>query len=405
MLTADMVRVRRNGARIRPAFLKSAAFDQLAPLADLLIETFAQHEGSSVDELHAALEEISAAERDRVRVLGLIKILEDTCEIDDGAGADADRVRATVFRIAAARRRALDLRQPFDRSAVLAEAATHLGRTPDDVDRALFADLPGAQRILRFPRTTATALLHRYNLALAQGVLLRATRVVLDIEPAPPTRYRELFHAIRFRRLMADISGDADHGYRIVLDGPMSLFESTQRYGLQLALFLPVVVAGDGWTLSADVVWGKTRERLTMELSDRDGLVSNHRGGAGELEEIAALEAAFARLDGPWVVRRNAGIFELKGKGVFMPDLVFEHSQTRKCVYLEAFGYWSREAVFRRVELLQQGFDGTFLLAVSRKLRVSPEVAGEDFPGRILVYTGSIPVHAVRRALDELGGS
>ncbi len=402
MLTADLVRVRRRGARLYPAFLRGDAFDKLLPLAELLIDSFARCEGASVDELHAAVGEIAGAERDRVRVGGLVKLLEDSCEIDTGNGADAERVRDAVFREAASRRRGLGLRERFDRDEAVRHAAQQLELPAHDIERLLFADLPGAQTITRFPRTTATALLHRYNLALAQGVLLRATRVVLDLQPASASRYRELLRAIRFRRLMADISGDGSSGYQIVLDGPMSLFESTQRYGLQLALFLPVVVAGEGWTLTADVVWGKSKTKLSMVLTSDDGLVSHYRGGAGELEEVTALEAAFTRQEGDWEIGRDAGIFELKGKGVFMPDLVFRNRRTGATVYLEAFGYWNREAVFHRVELLEHGFDGRFLLAVSRKLRVSPEIAGDDFPGRILVYTGSIPVHAVRRALDDI---
>lgn len=402
MLTADQVRVRRRGTRLYPAFLKGAAFDKALPLAELLIDTFAQCEGASIDDLHAAVEEIARIERDRVRVGGLVKLLEDACELDSASGADAERVRSIVFRLAAESRRALGLRDEFDRGATIDRAAAELGIAAEQAEAMLFADLPGAQRIVRFPRTTATALLHRYNLALAQGVLLRATRVVVDLAPASAARYRELVRAIRFRRLMADIAGDGAGGYRIVLDGPMSLFEATQRYGLQLALFLPVLVAGDGWALAAEVMWGKTRAKLSMELTSSDGLVSHYRGGAGELEEVTALEAAFSKQPGDWEVGRDAGIFELKGKGVFMPDLVFRHRATGDRVFLEAFGYWNREAVFRRVELIEQGFAGKFLLAVSRKLRVSPEIAGESFPGQILVYTGAIPAHAVRRALDEL---
>ena len=405
MLTSELLRVRRRGTKLHPAFLRDVAFDELVPLAELLIGTFTQCEGTTVDELHEALAEFTRDERDRVRVAGLVKLLEDSCEVDGSSGTDAERVRSGVFRTAARVRGGLSLCDVFDRSAVLAEAAVELEVPAAQVDRLLFCDLPGAQIVAKFPLTTPTALLHRYNLALAQGVLLRASRVIVDLLPTTATRYRELFRALRFRRLMADVSGSATEGYRIVIDGPMSLFEATQRYGLQLAMFLPVLVGGEGWTLTADIAWGKAKDKAVLELSDRDGLVSHYRGGAGELDEVAALEASFARLGGPWTVHRDAGIFELKGKGTFMPDLVFRHGTTGAAVHLEAFGYWSRDAVFKRVELLEQGFEQKFILAVSRRLRVSPEIAAEDFPGKILVYTGSIPAHAVRRMLDEIAGA
>ena len=46
--------------------------------------------------------------------------------------------------------------------------------TPEMVANGLFADLPGAQSLVRFEPPEPTALLHRYNLAQAQGILYRA---------------------------------------------------------------------------------------------------------------------------------------------------------------------------------------------------------------------------------------
>ena len=53
-------------------------------------------------------------------------------------------------------------------------------------------------------------------------------------------------------------------------------------------------------------------------------------------------------------------------------------------VYLEAFGFWSRAAVWRRIELLQKGFPARVILAVNSQLRVSEEVLGEDDAGESL---------------------
>ena len=62
------------------------------------------------------------------------------------------------------------------------------------------------------------------------------------------------------------------------------------------------------------------------ELSPCEGLVSSARETATELEEVAALQRSFERLDSGWTVRSEATVFELpEGRGVFIPDLVFEH--------------------------------------------------------------------------------
>ncbi|MCU0694520.1 MAG: DUF790 family protein, partial [Polyangiaceae bacterium] len=234
---------------------------------------------------------------------------------------------------------------------------------------------------------------------------LRATRVDITLAPTTAPRMRRVFRAIKFRRLMVRVCGDAHAGYHLALDGPMSLFEATQRYGVQLAMFLPVLVAGDGWQLRASVRWGRDREQTVFELSDTDGLISHLEDHATELEEIDGLVRAFGRVGGGWRVRREARVFELKGQGVFVPDLVFSHNETGARVYLEAFGYWSREAVFDRVAMLDKAFPDRFILAVSRKLRVSADIADDNFPGAILVYTGAISASAVKRLLEEIGST
>lgn len=404
MLTAELLTVRRRAGKLLPCYLHGPALDKVVPLAQALIDTFAQAPGLSVKELDEMVAEVTAAERNRTLVAAFTKLLQDRCEIDPPCSAESEHIRQVVFQHAAVQRRALGIRDNFDRKAVVEACAQQLGMTPDRLEASLFGDLPGAQTVTGFATLSAVALVQRYNLALAQGVLLRATSIRIDLAPAPAARMRQLFRAIKFRRLMHAVEGSASDGYRITLDGPMSLFQSTQRYGLQMALFLPTLVAGDGWKLHADVLWGKNKQRLSFELTDRDGLVSRVRDGTQELEEVTALVQAFERNPGDWKVRREARLFDIQGQAVFVPDLLFEHASTGQRVYLEAFGYWSREAVFRRVELLQQGFGHRFILAVSRKLRVSDQIADESFPGRILVYAQSIPVASVRKILEQEAG-
>ena len=401
MLTADLVKVRRRSGMLHPLWLKGQAAEACIPLAESLVEVFGQAEGMTVAQLDQAVAALSDDTTDRVRAAGLVKLLKDRCEVDEANAAESEDVRALVFKHSAAIRSKLGLLDTFDRSAAIEHCAQHRGCSCEQLEATLFSDLPAAQVIRSFQPISAIGLLQRYNLALAQGVLLRATRVTVSLAPAPAARFREIFRMIKFCRLMHQVAGCASEGYELSLDGPMSLFESTHRYGVQLAMLLPVIVAGEGWSLRADLVWGKDRQRFAFELSSRDRLVST-RDAAGELEEVVSLERTFSRLPSAWTVRQEANVFDIRGRGVFVPDLVFEHKETGARVYLEVFGYWSRQAVFKRLELLDGDFPGKVILAVSRKLRVSEQAADESFPGRILVYTQSISAHAVKQALSEL---
>src|SRR5262249_33044741 len=160
--------------------------------------------------------------------------------------------------------------------------------------------------------------------------------------------YRRLFRAARFHGLLHVVEGTAKDGYTITLDGPFSLFESVQKYGLRLAMFLWAVLACKSFTLRADVLWGKKREHLAFELSSKEGLVP--REPDAELSpELEAFCKSFEKLDSGWRVRMNERVFALPGEVTCVPDLVFSKPASDEKVYLEAFGFWSRHAVWKRV--------------------------------------------------------
>src|SRR5207253_5166156 len=116
-------------------------------------------------------------------------------------------------------------------------------------------------------------LLERYNVALAQSILLRSTRVHVAIRGETPQRYRALLRRAKFHRLICEIEKTAPDSYRLHLDGPLSLFSATQKYGLQLALFLPAILQCSDFDLHADLRWGPQRSPRVFELSSADGLV------------------------------------------------------------------------------------------------------------------------------------
>src|SRR5262249_42597689 len=134
--------------------------------------------------------------------------------------------------------------------------------------------------LIRFKDLSAERLLQRYNVALAQAVLLRSTGVHVHVRNEPPQRYRQLFRLIKFHRLVCEIERTAPDCYVLHLDGPLSLFAATQKYGLQLALFLPAVLLCRDFELRAELRWGPQRKPKRFTLTPADGLVS-HSTDAG----------------------------------------------------------------------------------------------------------------------------
>jgi predicted nuclease of restriction endonuclease-like RecB superfamily len=89
----------------------------------------------------------------------------------------------------------------------------------------------------------------------------------------------------------------------------------------------------------------------------------------------------------------------LPGEVVCIPDLVFENRRTKEEVYLEIFGFWSRAAVWQRIELLRKGFGRRILLAVGKQLRVSEDLLADDPAGDIYVYRGAVSPRAILERL------
>jgi hypothetical protein len=403
VLTSDLLRVRKRAGMVEPRYLTGAVRVRLLPVVDAIIATLAASVGSPREQLDEALALIEHGATDRPVVQGLIKLLLDRCDFSLPGGVDPLALRHELFPHAAAVRRELEAGQVFDRDAVVAHAAAALGVSPDEVEARMFADLKQNECLRAITPMRSASLLERYDVALAQSVLLRATRVTLALEGEEPGSVRQLFRAARFHGLLHRVERRGDSGWHVELDGPMSLFSANQKYGFKLALFLPAVLRCKRWRLRAELLWGKHKEPMMFELGpDRDLRPYDDRitGVAPAIDDFVS---RFEKLECRWSVAHNDEIIALPGEAVCVPDLLFTHQDTGEEVFLEAFGFWSRQAVWQRVETIARGFPSRIILAVGKQLRVSDEVLTEDDAGQIYIYKQNMRPKAVLERLDARG--
>jgi len=348
----------------------------------------------------AACDDVPCEPTDYKLLQGLRKLVRDRCVFEAPGDVDVPALRRAVFARAAAARRGLDDDEVLERDAVISAAAAECGLPARDVPEALFADLKEHQVLARFDAIGGPALVATYETAQHQAILLRAVRVVVTFDRPDPGGFRLFFRRLKFHRLLYVATRPSEGVCRVEIDGPFSLFRSVTAYGLQLALLWPALDAcGCRWELDADVLWGPERQALEFHLEGEPAA-----GAPGEdahlPDEVARLLDRFRRMKTPWAAEVAHELLDVPGLGLCVPDLVFTHAGTGHRVYFEALGYWSRAAVWRRVDLVEAGLPHPIVFAVSRRLRVSEEVLDEKLPGQLYVYAGAISARAIEERLE-----
>ena len=400
MLTTDLVRVRRRGGRIEAGRLGRAARERMLAAAEGYVAAAQAGVGRARAAFEAACDDVPCEPTDYKLLQGLRKLVRDRCVFEAPGDVDAPALRRAVFARAAAARRALDDDGAFERDAVFAAAAAECGVPARDVPDALFADLKEHQVLVRFDALAGPALAAAYETAQHQAILLRAVRVVVTFDRPDPGGFRLFFRRLKFHRLLYVATRPSEGVCRVEIDGPFSLFRSVTAYGLQLALLLPALDAcGCRWELDADVLWGPERQALEFHLEGEPAPVAG-REDERLPDEVAKLRDRFRRMKTRWTVEVAHELLDVPGFGLCVPDLVFTYADTGRRVYFEALGYWSREAVWRRVDLVEAGLPHPIVFAVSRRLRVSEEVLDEKLPGQLYVYAGAISARAIEERLE-----
>jgi predicted nuclease of restriction endonuclease-like RecB superfamily len=406
MLPPELTRARKREGKLSLSPLSAAERARATEVAQALLLVTRATLGRDREEVEAGWAAVPVAAKERKLLLGLTHLLEARSEFTAPSSAAPELVRRAVFGRAAQRRAALSAGELLDRASILAEVGAELELSIPDLEQSLYADLRSAQRLERCLVPSAAALVADYELCQVQSVLLRAVRIEAEVVAARPDAYRELFRKLKFRQLLHRIQPLEHGGYRLEIDGPMSLFGATTKYGLELALSLPALLSCGQLRLKAELRWGKRREKLTFEQRyAKLEAAEEHAGVRTEvLELLDTLQAA-----APWHAKLSEKLLDLseQGGGVLVPDLELSRAGARgaqKTVLVELLGFWSREAVFRRIEAAERGLADRVLFVVSSRLRVSEELLDGVELASLYVYKGKINAHALLRKAEALLG-
>lgn len=409
MLTRSHVEpfLRVERGSIRVAYLADAD-GRVVAFLDRLLRLVQRLEGRPRATVVEALRRQERRVRDAARLAGIAKTLLDLCDFRAPSGADrAQAVREAVFCARGQRWPPV----PGDRRVPYETASVELGRPAAEVEGLLYADAPGARVLERAPAIGARALLARYNLELARGVLLDAERITVSARGG----WRGIFRAVKAARLM-HVVRRAGRSYRVEITGPAAAFiVRPARYGVRLARVVPALMRAPGWRLTADVRRGETRVRFRVQGKPRVDAAhapvgANARRPRFDSAWERSLASDFKQRFGSqersgWRLSRETGLVAL-GDELFLPDFTLRHADGREAL-VELVGFWTPEYLEAKTrKVTAAGLDQLILvvyrgLAVGKAGEALDALAASVDTDRIVWFTAKPRAAEVVRAAER----
>ena len=342
----------------------------------------------------------------RARLEGELALLEEKATWASPTEADPYTLRTRVFELAAALPEfppaAGGLLEGGTREDVLSQVAGETGA--EDPATLMYADRQGAQLLAGFDVPSAEALISRYNVAQIQGVLYSAKDLSVDLGAAADARL--VFHYVKLLGLIYRLEPTRE-GYRLLLDGPLSLFGGTRKYGLRLAKFLPGLLLTSPWKLRANVSW-KGREALLELNSEAPDLISHYKGpadaGEGDVREAFSKAWDRAKDKNGWELEPGSGILPIPTlKTALVPDFALRNTATGEKAHLEILGFWSERYLVERVALLREAArrGHHILIAAPESLSTSPEALSTAAGGYVIPFKSRLTAESVLAALQS----
>ena len=396
MLPSSLLRAKISRGKICPLYV-SLDTDTLA-LAERVSGVYRDSLGKRKGELLERLAEVEGGEGyDFKLVRGLAALLERRSTFEAESALDPMQARMTVFEEASRRR----VTGAKERGEVVLAAAARLGVTEEALERTLYSDVDEELVLKRFEPLDPELLLKRYNLSLTQTLLFKSLRV----EFSASGNWKNIFRGVKRFGLIYSVERD-DGGYTVSLDGPLSLFKLTDRYGTSVAKLLPLIAASDSWRVKAEILSRSRGNRvyaLGAESGELKGMIDTSDEFAARPAALydSAVEEKFARsflsYGSGWTLRREPEPL-LAGRHVLIPDFSFEKDGAK--VYLEVVGFWTPAYLERKTDKLESVTGVDMIIAVDESLACA-KVERLKRKAVVIYYKKEVPVKPIIEHLKE----
>jgi predicted nuclease of restriction endonuclease-like RecB superfamily len=181
------------------------------------------------------------------------------------------------------------------------------------------------------------------------------------------------------------------------------MFHRSQKYGIQMAVFLPALLLCKGWRMRAEITLRQQQQggAAFFEMTSEGHSLRSHYLSLPPYDNPVKekLSNAWARFESEWRLEASGEIINL-GAGTLIPDFVLRHEGGR-AVYLEILGFWTPQHLKKRLlELEESGFRN-YLIAAWEELRGSREPLVTE-PPHTIIFKRSLDPATVELAVNKL---
>jgi predicted nuclease of restriction endonuclease-like RecB superfamily len=373
------------GGRVLPAFLDARD----VPWLHVLVEEVDRFRALPVRELLERLRQPLPCSAPPFKLRAAMAVVLRLWKSELDAKVPPEKAREILFCAAAAN-------SEGNRSAALAAAAQALALAPADIERALFADLPGEKLVcapVNIPSANDLAL--RTNQLILRSLLFHARRVRIKAEGST----RPLVRQAKLRGLLCTVSDGAAPGTSPILDlsGPFTVFRHTLLYGRALGELVQFLPHCAHFKLRADCVLRDQEAILDVQSGDPIFPAEEPKPFDSKLEERFARDLKRAAPD--WDLVREPEPVPAGGTLIF-PDFLLRHRLCPQRRFLvEIMGFWSADYVARKLALLREAGLCNLILCVDETRICGDDPLPQD--ARIVRFRRRIDPRLVLAAAGE----
>ena len=318
------------------------------------------------------------------------------------------------------------------RQDIIQNVANQMHVSSKDIETIMWSDKDENLILAQFDAINTKDLILWYNLSLFQTLLFKCTKLEFYVKGG--LHWKQVLRNVKKFGLMysleyrAEKNSSEDIGkeeekedsIKCVLEGPLSLFKMTDRYGTSMAKLLPSIVGTPIWRINGSIV-KKTddgQKIYSFELSSkstkeflRSTIDSPYQDDDNYVYDSSA-EAAFAKRFNQhfdqndkfgWQISREPDPLIADGKAM-IPDFLFERFGHK--VYFEIVGFWTRDYLERKAAKLKVLFDKDnknvdLLVAVNSELACSSQIETIS-KDRIFTFHKDVSIKPVLEHLKKI---